>query len=234
MGINLVKGHIDWFREVIEHNKENFNGEANLISLKTFADDLRVLSLIETAFDDKKTLGVCASIRATSADHFKKVTDKQRFYIATTLLEKYGSARAVVAAAFTMSEVEIFGPVPEIESESAGESEAELIAEGVSPLHPTLRIGYGVLADFVATVDEQQQGITFRATVAAVKSVQAARYDTKCQTLGIAHPVTSEMIIVTLQEKSVLQAPEVDCEWYQPRITDQDIASVAGKLRSEL
>ena len=92
----------------------------------------------------------------------------------------------------------------------------------------------GVLADFVATVDEQQQGITFRATVAAVKSVQAARYDTKCQTLGIAHPVTSEMIIVTLQEKSVLQAPEVDCEWYQPRITDQDIASVAGKLRSEL
>ena len=55
------------------------------------------------------TADIAASVKATVAAgsrNFKKVTDKQRFAMAFALLEKYGTPRAVYAAAYGVSEDE--------------------------------------------------------------------------------------------------------------------------------
>lgn len=99
--------HIDWAKEMVARQEANKNDATNILML--VADDRRILNMIRATFTDSKTLDVVQTILSFDRNPRKSVTAKQRGFIAARLLEKFDSHRAAIAAAFEVSEKEMFG-----------------------------------------------------------------------------------------------------------------------------
>lgn len=61
---------------------------------------------------DDRVCGIVGSVQAASSHRFKKVTPAQKYALAQALLGQYGTPRAVYAAAFGVSEKDMFGHEP--------------------------------------------------------------------------------------------------------------------------
>lgn len=93
-------------------------------------------------------------------------------------------------------------------------------------IHPTLQIGYGLLADFVADSYAQSKGKTYPASLAAIQATQSGCYGT----MTIQFPGQQHLTAVTKSEAKSLGLQEVNCNWYQQHITQKDICAVADAL----
>lgn len=204
--------HIDYAREVVEYHEDNFD-DHNLTILKSLAPEGEVMRVAES-FGDQKIIDICSTMRESQKSKYKKITDKQRHAIAAFLLEKLGTARAVLASAFGTTEAEMFGA-------------SDVEVDGVK-IHPTLRVAYGLLSDFVADAKKQEGGVTYPASRAAVRATKQGRGGTLTVLLPIG------ITAVTQDEAKKLGLEEHEAEWYQQRVTAQDVGAVAGALRREL
>ncbi len=201
--------HIDYAREVVEYHEDNYD-EHNMTILKSMCAESEVMKIAES-MGVEKVFSICKTMREATHSRYNKITDKQRHAVAAALLEKYGTARAVLALAFNKTELEMFGAEVEIEDVQ---------------IHPKLRIGFGLLSDFVADAKKQEEGVTYPASRSAIRATK--RGDGGTMTVLInGHGLTA----VTVSEAKKLNLPEQEAEWYQSRVTDQDIATVAGKVR---
>lgn len=203
--------HIDYAREVVEYHEDDFD-DHNLTILKSLAPETEVIRVAES-FGNEKISSICATMRDAQKSKYKKITDKQRYAVAAFLLEQFGTARAVLAKAFNTTESDMFG-APDVE------------VDGVQ-MHPTLQVAYGVLSDFVADAKKQEGGTTYRASRAAIRATKQSR-----GTMTVQHPIG--IIAVTPDEAKKLGLEECNAEWYQLRVTAQDIGAVAGSLRRKL
>jgi hypothetical protein len=87
---------------------------ANRIQQCSYAQARILLKAIADEFASEKLAGILATVTEIEAQRERegarcrrKVTDKQRFALATALLEKYGTAREIVKAGWGMTDQEI-------------------------------------------------------------------------------------------------------------------------------
>ena len=103
--------HIDYAREMVERveNDTFLKGDQRYM-IKSVADEREILALVEKV-GDAKHAEIAATMREIKKNggRYRKVTDKQKTAVALFLLEKFGTARAVLAAAFDKTEAEMFG-----------------------------------------------------------------------------------------------------------------------------
>lgn len=104
---DITSMHIDYAKEMVARQEASKNSPANILMI--VADDRRVLNMIRATFADEKTLDVAQTILSFDRNPRKRVTEKQRFFIAARLLEKFGDHRAAIAAAFNLTEKAMFG-----------------------------------------------------------------------------------------------------------------------------
>ena len=98
--------HIECAAEAVARAEAQFEGEkADRYAIESYADDETILKVVDT-LDNEKAKSIAATIRKSRKSRYAKVTSKQRWAIATALLEAYGSARAVYAAAYGVTEKE--------------------------------------------------------------------------------------------------------------------------------
>lgn len=98
--------HIEYAADAVIRAEEQFKDEAaQRYVLESYADDKTVLQIVET-LDDEKAKSIAATIVASRNNRYAKVTQKQRYAIASAILKKYTTARAALAAAYGVSEEE--------------------------------------------------------------------------------------------------------------------------------
>lgn len=106
MTTQIISMHIDWAREMVE--RQEANKAPDIFILKLVADDRRILNLVKASFEDEKTVSIAQTILNMNGERYKKPTEKQRAFLANRLIEKFATARAAIAAAFGISEQEMF------------------------------------------------------------------------------------------------------------------------------
>ena len=96
--------HIEFAADAVVRAETQFSGaQAQRYVLEAYADDSTVLKIVDTLGDEKAS-GIAATIRGNRNNRYAKVTSKQRFAIATAILEKYKTARAAFAVGYGVSE----------------------------------------------------------------------------------------------------------------------------------
>ena len=102
--------HIDYAKELVERveNDPFLKGDQQYI-LKTVATEREILALIDQVGDEKHQ-SIAATVREIKSAvlRYRTVTNKQKTAIVLFLLAKFGTARAVLAAAFATTEREMF------------------------------------------------------------------------------------------------------------------------------
>lgn len=102
--------HIEYAKESYDRqkNQKHVLPMSDLTILKHLAMD-QVLDLAENVGDDK-TKSIAQTMKETAKGNhrYRKVTDAQRTAVAAFLLQKYQTAKAVLAAAFNVPESEMF------------------------------------------------------------------------------------------------------------------------------
>lgn len=105
----------DWMAHSIQQ-AEKWNRPDLMVveSLCSYAQARVLLRAIATEFESEKLASILATVEEIEdqreregARCRRKVTDKQRYALATALLEKYGSAREIVKAGWCMTDQEI-------------------------------------------------------------------------------------------------------------------------------
>lgn len=106
--------HMDYAKELVErYENDRFLSEnadehiANAIIVEPV-----VLALIDRVGDEKHR-SIVESIREAENSRYKRVTQAQKIALVDFLLEKYGTARAILAAVYGVTENEMFGSVSE-------------------------------------------------------------------------------------------------------------------------
>jgi len=112
--------HIDYARELVERKEADsyIKGDSRAI-LEAVAGESELLNLVIAEGDDKHRDIATTMLEITRQRRSRrKITAKQVYAIVSFLLEKYGTARAALAAAFGVSEAEMFGEVTEASVEA--------------------------------------------------------------------------------------------------------------------
>lgn len=106
-----MSSEYEYERELVERiENDSFHQGNPIVILMAVAEDKNILDLVVKVGDDKHR-----SIAATVADikasnnRYRKVTLNQKRAIAKFLVEKFGTARAALAAAAGVTEQEMFG-----------------------------------------------------------------------------------------------------------------------------
>lgn len=106
-----MNSNYEYERELVERiENDSFHQGNPIVILMAVAEDKNILDLVVKVGDDKHR-----SIAATVADikasnnRYRKVTLNQKRAIAKFLVEKFGTARAAMAAAAGVTEQEMFG-----------------------------------------------------------------------------------------------------------------------------
>jgi len=100
--------HIEYAADAVVRSEAQFQGEqAQRYVIESYVDDETLLKVVDSLGDSKAT-AIAASVRKINSreNRHAKVTSKQRWALATALLAKYQTARAVFAAAYGVSEEE--------------------------------------------------------------------------------------------------------------------------------
>lgn len=101
-----MKMHIEYAADVIERCERQFDEpQASRYALESYADDDTVLCLVDS-LDDEKASAIAETIKASRKKRYAKVTQKQRYAIASAILRKYNTAKAAYAESYGVSEEE--------------------------------------------------------------------------------------------------------------------------------
>lgn len=92
--------HIEYAADAVIRAEKNGSDRA---VLECYADDGVLLKLVDQ-LGDEKAKSIAETVRAAAKTRFAKVTSKQRWALATAILNKYPTARAAFAAAYNVSE----------------------------------------------------------------------------------------------------------------------------------
>lgn len=76
--------------------------------VEAFAAEKEFLDLA-LSLRDEKICSIAGTVKSSESNHYKKVTHAQKHALASALLVKFGTARAVYAAAFGVSQMQMFG-----------------------------------------------------------------------------------------------------------------------------
>ena len=76
--------------------------------VELFINESEFLKLVDSIGNEKLS-SIATTVRASANNKYAKVTAKQKFALATGLLDQYKTARAVYAAAFGVTEATMFG-----------------------------------------------------------------------------------------------------------------------------
>ncbi|MES2879171.1 MAG: hypothetical protein V4713_12175 [Pseudomonadota bacterium] len=108
--------HRDYAAEVLK-SREKYGADGEFQFVKSACSSGNVLPLVVAIaqdLGDTKLAGIAATVAEIEAAHQaqgircrRKVTEAQRFVLATALLERYGSPRAIAAAAWGLTDEEI-------------------------------------------------------------------------------------------------------------------------------
>ena len=98
--------HIDYAIEVIEYHERNFPRNHNETIVRALCTESELLKLA-IALNDEKITGICATVKEIKSSRHRRVTDKQIGALQGALLKKYGTARAIIAAAFNVNADEL-------------------------------------------------------------------------------------------------------------------------------
>jgi len=98
--------HIDYAAGVVLH-REKFAKDYDYAAVSALCAEPEVLKIAEAIGIDKIN-SIAATVRASLGHRYKHVTDKQRHALTVALLEAHGTARAVLALAFGVTEAEMF------------------------------------------------------------------------------------------------------------------------------
>lgn len=107
--------HPDYAAEALARNERN--GHSDLVFVKFAASTFELLPLVHniaSELADAKLAGIASTVAEIEAQReslgrrcYRKVTDAQRHALAVALLEKFGTAREVVKAAWGISDAQI-------------------------------------------------------------------------------------------------------------------------------
>lgn len=117
--------HIDYARELVERKEADsyIKGDSRAI-LEAVVAESELLKLVIAEGDDKHRDIATTMLEITRQRRSRrKITAKQVHAIVSFLLEQYGTARAALAAAFGVSEAEMFGETAEAPVEPASTAE---------------------------------------------------------------------------------------------------------------
>lgn len=116
-----VSSKYEYERELVERvENDSFQKGNPIIILMAVAEDKDILDFVAKVGDDKhRSIAETISDIKRSTNRYRKVTMNQKRAIAQFLVEKFGSARAALAAAAGVTEMEMFGEERAIEAQTA-------------------------------------------------------------------------------------------------------------------
>lgn len=108
--------HIDYAKEcfLARETPKHSQPFTNLQLTELFIHESEFLKLVDDLGDEKLS-SIASTVRASAGNRHAKVTANQKYALAAPLLKKYKTARAVYAAAFGVTEAEMFGEPDPIE-----------------------------------------------------------------------------------------------------------------------
>lgn len=102
--------HIEYAADLLVRAESPRYGEArsHQQTIELVAAEKEFLALAEK-IGDEKISSIVMTMRSAATSRYAKVTARQKFAIAAALLAKHGTARAVFAAAYGVSEDDFMG-----------------------------------------------------------------------------------------------------------------------------
>ncbi|MEL5563577.1 hypothetical protein ACN2W4_21050 [Serratia marcescens] len=188
--------HYEFAFEAWEYHQENFGDSADAVFLKKWVVEPEFLSYVKTLGDEKAS-SICDSVADMAGNKYRKPTDAQKHVLAQAILKSPKSLRDVMIEIYGDNIKHLFDK--QVSSLDAPISDIDMSGK---------RVAFALTRTFICKPGDERQGITYRASKAAVKSITAGR-DAPLAMLN------NELIAVSDAELRTLGQKDHPAKWYK-------------------